>query len=72
MNTNGISGASGASAAYAAKPVQSAGNGSDGGNDAAKASAASKIGPAVIMSLSNTAQAKAPDAAQGDPDHDGK
>ena len=29
----------------------------------------SKIGPAVVLNLSNTS--KAPDAAAGDPDHDG-
>jgi hypothetical protein len=41
---------------------------SDGDSDKSGASAAPKIGPAVLLSLSNT---KANDAAQGDPDHDG-
>lgn len=39
---------------------------SDGDHDGSKAASGSKIGPAVIVSLS-----KPNDAAQGDPDHDG-
>jgi hypothetical protein len=68
MTLNGVSGAA---AAYAAQSTKSVGRDADGDNDGSKSAApssASKIGPAVIMSLSNTA----PDAAQGDPDGDGK
>ena len=52
------------SAAHTAKPVA---RDSDGDNDGSR-SLAAQIGPAVILSLSKAA----PDAAAGDPDHDGK
>jgi len=41
---------------------------SDGDGDKSGAAGASKIGPAVVLSLANT---KVNDAAQGDPDGDG-
>jgi hypothetical protein len=44
-------------------------NETDGDHDNSGTSASAKVGPAVIVNLSNS---KAPDAAQGDPDHDGK
>ena len=67
MSVNGISGSS----AVATASVQSApvkGKDSDGDNDGSKGATA-KIGPAAILSLTNTAK---PDLAAGDPDHDGK
>ncbi len=70
MNTNGISAAR-ANAAYAlqsTKPVAK-----DGDNDGSKsAKPSASFGPAVVLSLTNTMATKAPDAAQGDPDNDGK
>lgn len=52
----------------AVAPPQS--NSNTASSSAADASKAGSIGPAVILSLTNTS--KAPDAAAGDPDHDGK
>ncbi len=66
---NSVSSAS-TQAVSAASQVQAKPVDSDGDNDGSKAaSAASKIGPAVIVSLSGAGKS---DAAQGDPDHDGK
>ncbi len=71
MSIGAISSANAAYVAQAIKPA--APSDSDGDHDGSKAPASSSsIGPAVILSLSNKGGAKAPDAAQGDPDHDGK
>jgi len=68
--TEGVSSAT-TQAVYSAQLAKAARD-NDGDNDQSKVSGGTNIGPAVVLSLGHTTQGKAPDAAAGDPDHDGQ